>query len=705
MPDSSGGTTKSPKLKKKAKDESEDDSFVEDDMMDENEDNDYNGDSDFDDDVEKPSTKKQKLMKSESKKLTKKEKTQKDGVKKIKKDPIPKSPKKAGSRSSVKVKEDPEEKKKKKLEFKSEEDVYAWWKESGKEKENPTWKWDTLEHNGVAFPPLYTPHGVKMKYDGKEVDLTPEQEEYATFYAKYANNPKYQKPHFKKNFFKDFLKILNPNPKGPKHVIQKFELCDFSPIVNYLEEMSLRKKNRTKEEKAKENEERLAIKEKYGYAIVDGRKEPLGNFVVEPPGLFLGRGEHPKSGRVKKRIYPEDITLNIAENAKIPECPLPGHNWGKIIHNHEVSWVASWTENISGGIKYVLFGQDSSIRGQSDKKKFEVARQLQTKIDEIRSNYLKHLTDENMLNRQRATALWVIDNLALRVGNEKKKDEADTVGCCSLRVEHIKLLAPNKIEFDFLGKDSMRYYNVVEVTKQVFQNFKLFTKGKKKSDLLFDQLTPTSLNNFLKSQMPGLTAKVFRTYNASITLKNQLSKFDPSVHTTPEEKVLFFNRANREVAILCNHQRTVSTAFSSQMEKLDEKIKEIEREKQILLEHYEKMVGNPKKRKRDQMTGEEDSKEPLSSNGKPIKIPKTAEGILKKIKILESRIAKCELRKTEKEDLKEVALSTSKNNYIDPRIAVAWCRNHDVDIKKIFSKQLRRKFSWAIEEADEDFDW
>jgi DNA topoisomerase-1 len=38
-------------------------------------------------------------------------------------------------------------------------------------------KWTTLVHNGVIFPPPYQPHGVKMLYKGKPVDLTPEQEE------------------------------------------------------------------------------------------------------------------------------------------------------------------------------------------------------------------------------------------------------------------------------------------------------------------------------------------------------------------------------------------------------------------------------------------------------------------------------------------------------------------------------------------------
>jgi DNA topoisomerase-1 len=64
---------------------------------------------------------------------------------------------------------------------------------------------------------------------------------------------------------------------------------------------------------------------------------------------------------------------------------------------------------------------------------------------------------------QLATATYLIDKLALRVGNEKGEDEADTVGCCSLRVEHITVEDDNKISFDFLGKDSMRYHNTVDV--------------------------------------------------------------------------------------------------------------------------------------------------------------------------------------------------------------------------------------------------
>lgn len=61
----------------------------------------------------------------------------------------------------------------------------------------------------------------------------------------------------------------------------------------------------------------------------------------------------------------------------------------------------------------------------------------------------------------------------MRAGNEKEEGEtADTVGCCSLRVEHINLHPEldgqeYMVEFDFLGKDSIRYYNQVPVEKRV----------------------------------------------------------------------------------------------------------------------------------------------------------------------------------------------------------------------------------------------
>jgi hypothetical protein len=72
--------------------------------------------------------------------------------------------------------------------------------------------------------------------------------------------------------------------------------------------------------------------------------------------------------------------------------------------------------------------------------------------------------------------------------------------------------------------------------------------------------------------MPGLTAKVFRTYNASWTMSQLLQKLKVEDRTMAE-KIKLYNDCNREVAILCNHKRTVGASHEAQMEKLGDRIK------------------------------------------------------------------------------------------------------------------------------------
>jgi len=52
--------------------------------------------------------------------------------------------------------------------------------------------------------------------------------------------------------------------------------------------------------------------------------------------------------------------------------------------------------------------------------------------------------------------------------------------------------------------------------------------------------------------MPDLSAKVFRTYNASKTLQEQLWREELKTDEI-DEKVKFYDNANWEVAVLCNH--------------------------------------------------------------------------------------------------------------------------------------------------------
>lgn len=71
----------------------------------------------------------------------------------------------------------------------------------------------------------------------------------------------------------------------------------------------------------------------------------------------------------------------------------------------------------------------------------------------------------------------------------------------------------------------MRYENTVPVDELVWQNIRFFLKNKKDTDDLFDKIDASILNDYLKTLMEGLTAKVFRTYNASFTLQRELDKW------------------------------------------------------------------------------------------------------------------------------------------------------------------------------------
>ena len=188
--------------------------------------------------------------------------------------------------------------------------------------------------------------------------------------------------------------------------------------------------------------------------------------------------------------------------------------------------------------------------------------------------------------------MWVIDKLALRVGGEKGEDEADTVGCCSLRREHLTFNpAPGsfEIELEFLGKDSMLYKQNInfaeygDLGKVVYDCLKSFCEGKKPDQEVFETLSPPDLNKQLNELMKGLTAKVFRTFNASVTLQNELPSAASLEGLSVQDKVLQYNAANRQVAILCNHQKTVSKAAETMFENLQEKLTTMKNQRDDLI--------------------------------------------------------------------------------------------------------------------------
>jgi len=203
---------------------------------------------------------------------------------------------------------------------------------------------------------------------------------------------------------------------------------------------------------------------------------------------------------------------------------------------------------------------------------------------------------------------------------------------------------------------------------------KIFMENKRPGDDLFDRLNTMILNKHLQDLLNGLTAKVFRTYNASHTLQQQLDELTPKKGTVAE-KVLAYNRANRAVAVLCNHQRAVPKTHEKSMENLGVKIES----KRAEVKKVKKELKNLSKGTKDH------------------------EKKAQQFQRLTEQLKKLEMDKMDKEEGKEIALGTSKLNYLDPRISVAWCKKHDVPLEKVYNKTQRAKFRWAIDMTEKTF--
>ena len=509
-------------------------------------------------------------------------------------------------------------------------------------------KWETLIHNGVKFPEEYEQKNIQIIYDGKDIFLSKKAEEDAFLYAKYIDTEYVTNSIFRKNFFNDWRKSL-----GKDHVIQLLNLCDFSKMKEYI----IKEKEKKKDKQTDEDN-------KYKIVIVDGKQQNVSNYRMEPPGIFIGRGKNPHLGKIKKRIYPEDVTINISKDVPIPDTII-GHKWGKIIHDKSVEWLASWKDTITGKTKYLWLSAHSDMKANNDQKKFDLARKLKRKIMQINDENERNMKSSDSKIRQIATALFFIDKLAIRVGNEKAEDETDTVGVTNLRVEHIELGENNKITLSFLGKDSVPYINTINVDDIVYNNVKGLIQDKSKNDQIFDQITSNDVNKYLQKYIINLTAKVFRTYNASNLFQKELRKITKRYEGMGgQEKAILddFIKANAKVAKMMNHQKNVTTGYKKNLDKVNETIKKLK--KQL-------------------------------SKAKKIKKNVTIEKIKNKIKNYKSK-------KEIVKEMKNISLGTSKANYIDPRITAAFMKKHKLDINKLFSKTLQEKFRWAFE-IDENY--
>jgi DNA topoisomerase I len=542
-------------------------------------------------------------------------------------------------------------------------------------------KWSTLYHNGVCFPPDYEFKGLAFKIKGENYLLNRDQEELVYAWAKKKDTHYIKDFIFQQNFLSDFKKLL---PKNVQQNITDIEDLDFKEFYRTVDEEKL-KKEREKEawrELPKEEKKKIAIEKKiekeklknfYGKAIVDGIEVDVANWLVEPPGLFMGRGQHPLRGRWKPRVRAEEVILNLGEDANVPEGP-----WQRIIHDHTSTWLASWIETLTGKRKYVWLHDSSLIRQNYDKAKYDKALNLEKYIEKIESEIIKRMGSTDLNQKKVSTVCYLIIKLAMRVGDEKDPDEADTVGASTLRKEHIifgKDSNGNKVlEFSFLGKDSVPWKKSILIDSpdklRLYENLNLFLRNKKDTDAVFDNINSMRVNTFLRNidpkNVPGLTAKVFRTYIATNIVKKSLR--NPPIklnrNSSEFEKTYVAKYANLQAAITCNHKKGV-----------DPKNPNAVLANQRFEESIEKKLSTIKSLKADLR-----SKKWKNENQR---------------KRLLDRIEKLEFQVKLQRDTREYNLGTSLRNYIDPRVYRSWMNLVDLEWKKLYTSTLQRKFLWV----------
>ena len=497
--------------------------------------------------------------------------------------------------------------------------------------------WKTLTHNGVNFPDPYQPDGLSITVRGKDVVLSPLAEEMAYNFAKKKDTPYVQDPVFRSNFTSDFVKEL---PQWCRDA--KFEDFGFAALYRKVDEEKAAKDAMTKEEKKSlasvRKDRREALKAKYGKAVLDEKEVDIANWMVEPPGLFMGRGLHPYRGRWKPRIGPSDVVLNLGESA-----PIPSGDWKEVVNDHNSMWMAKWVDKLTAKEKYVWLHESSPLQQSRSKAKYDKAKKIGSHLDRIRTKIQRELDSKDERQRQVATVCYLIDTLGMRVGDEKDEDEADTVGASTLRVEHVGVKG-NLAEFNFLGKDSVLWRKSETVPPSVARNLREFMSGKKPEDDIFHNMSSGMVNQFLSSIVPGATAKVFRTFHATAKAREVLGSRDMR-EADALDKLYHAKEANLQAAVFCNHQRTPPKTWEEAHLKKKQKLEEAVAKKE------------------------------------------------------DKRIPKLRRELEFYERTKNYNLNTALKNYIDPRIYKAWCDYVGLEWAKVYSMSLQMMFAWAAQSS------
>ena len=468
------------------------------------------------------------------------------------------------------------------------------------------------------------------------------------------------------------------------------------------------KKDADKKGKDETKEKNKLRKEKYGYALVDGEKEPLQSWVIEPEGIYAGRPGCPYAGYWKSAVTADEIVLNVSSK----KYPILIENGQEINYTNpetgETKWHNEWRpeshhcadypsiiglpdasgkmiKTFSSSRKKIMFSAQSSVKKEGQSKKYEAGADL-GKAYPLVMNKLKE--DFSSLDSEQLgtpIAVFLLFEKGIRIG-DKKATKNGTKGLLSLVWGKEVKRFGNKIKFDFLGKDSVHDVSEIETeyAEKIESHWKEFNQLKTDKD---------SIKAYVGKIVPELkgtfSPKLARTAVAAYVMTNALEESVKKFHVTEDSpialKKIAFEEANMEVAKRLNHQRGVNKVAEAKRQANFSLKEEALKDREVKVAELIKTRGEKiKKLKAEKKTGWKE------------KVAKLQEQNVKTKQQFE--IAKMNL--SQKEKTQNFTASTSKGAYIDPSIVKNWATKYKMPIEKIYSSSQLKQFDWALGEQE-----
>lgn len=147
------------------------------------------------------------------------------------------------------------------------------------------------------------------------------------------------------------------------------------------------------------------------------------------------------------------------------------------------------------------------------KRKYERILKQHSLFKKVKKTILKDIKSSDIRKKEIAIILYLIIYCGFRVGN--KRYEKQSYGISTIKFKHIPFASDNCLEFDFIGKKSIR--NIAKCSnKDICKYLKNKKKKHSDDDYVFPKISSKNVNDYLKEFNEKLSSKDLRTWVANI---------------------------------------------------------------------------------------------------------------------------------------------------------------------------------------------